>query len=97
MLSVRKRQSGLTSGLKNRLDGEDMRIENNSIKLVYFGLKTAMGHPTVSVKPGPVRGSGKQTSLGPVRDVPPRSQETKKAWAHITTPFLIQRSGFTIV
>lgn len=56
-----------------------------------------MSHSTVSVKPGPARGSAEQTSLGQVRDVPPRSQQSKKAWARITTPFLSQRSWFTIV
>lgn len=31
---------------------EDMRIEENLIKLDYFELGVAMGHPTVGEKPG---------------------------------------------
>lgn len=55
-------------------------------------------HHTVHAKPGLERGSGVQTSRGLVREyVSPRSEESQKVQAHITTPILSQRSWFTTI
>ena len=67
------------------------------LKIILFNW-FMLGHPAVHVKPGLERDSGLQTSLGLVTEyVSPKSEEGRKAQAHITIPFPSQRSWFTTI